>query len=210
MAKRARSKKSGSRASPRSRAPSPPPSLFSVYWRPIVTVVVLVAFAALLAWAISQTGPDEDGNGNGKELAPTYSLQDIDGHIFSSEVFKGRVVVLDLFATWCGPCAVQMEQLNRLRAHYPENVIVIVSVDVDPRETTQDVRAFKEEHGGTWYFARDTDNLNGKYDASNIPTMAVIDQEGYLVWRHQGTVSFEELRDIIQPLLICVIRTGGF
>ena len=94
-----------------------------------------------------------------------------------------------------------MEELRNLRLHYPEFVVVIISVDVDPAEDTQMVRTFRDEYSARWPFARDTDDLATKYDASSIPTMVIIDKDGNIAWRHQGLTSFEDLRLLIDPLV---------
>ena len=201
MAKRERRRRSAERAARRSSSPPPPPpGLLSEYWRPIISIVVIVAFGIVVVWAITHADLGDD-NGTDKELAPTYALQDIDGELISSDLFKGRVVILDLFATWCSPCREQILELNELRNLYPETVLTIISVDVDPGETPEQVRSFRDEHGARWYFALDTDDLSTKYDASSIPTMVIIDKDGYLVWRHQGVTRLDDLHQLIEPLL---------
>jgi thiol-disulfide isomerase/thioredoxin len=206
MGKRDRRKRrKAGRVAERSSPPPPQSDLFSENWRAITAIAIVLILAVVAIWAVTQAdwgdGGEPNGNGPDKEVAPAFALQDIDGELFSLDVFKGRVVILDLFATWCGPCRLQMEELNRLRAHYPDGVVVILSVDVDPGETSQMIRDFRDEYSATWKFARDTDDLSTKYDASSIPTMVIIDRDGYIAWRHQGVTSFEDLQQLIEPLL---------
>jgi thiol-disulfide isomerase/thioredoxin len=181
------------------------------HWRSLVLVLALVCIVAVTAYAVSTQDPDDgdddddDGNGGNNPLpvekAPTFTLDEVDGDTFSLQQFQGRVVVLDLFATWCGPCETQMGELNKLRAAYSASEVVIISIDVDQRETTQDVREFRDKFHADWTFARDTDGVGGKYNAKNIPTLALIDKDGNLVWRHAGVTGFEELSARIDPLL---------
>ena len=160
-------------------------------------IVIMIAVAYVVA---NQSGDDTPETGN-KEPAPDFSISSIDGAPVRLDAYRGRVVVLDLFATWCGPCRTQMGELNQLRAYYARSEVEILSVDVDPKETNQQIRNFRDEFNADWTFSSDTDDLSQKYDASSIPTMVVIDQDGNMVFRHAGVTTFSELQDIIDPLL---------
>ena len=205
MAKRARRNGNGNG---RRRAPSPPPSVLGPNWRTLAIVVLAFLVISVSVYAVMTRPADKDGDDDGDDdkgpapdKAPTFSLQTIDGEAFSLDQFRGKVVVLDLMATWCNPCAIQMDELNQLRAKYSENQVVILSIDVDTQETTQQLREFKEEHVANWRFAFDTDGVGNKYGASSIPTLAIIDQDGRLQWKHSGVTTFEDLKDRIEPLL---------
>ncbi len=205
MAKRARKKGS---SNGRRRAAHPPPSLLEQNWRTIAIVLVVFLIVAVSAYAIT-TSPDPDGDdGNGdnnpppvREPAPGFNVITIDGETIALDQFRGKVVVLDLMATWCGPCKTQMQYLNQLRAEYPESQVVILSIGVDTDETDQQLREFRDENYANWRFARDIDDVGGKYDASNIPTMVIVDKTGKIASRDVGVTPFEDLKDIIEPLL---------
>jgi peroxiredoxin len=181
-------------------------------WRTLAIVIVVFLVVAVSVYAITTRPGDKDddgngdGNGNGNDPPPTneaprFSLTTVDGEPISLDQFRGHVVVLDLMATWCNPCAIQMEDLNQLRAAYPEREVVILSVGVDTSESDQLLRDFRDQHYASWRFARDTDDVGTKYDAQSIPTLAIIDKDGNQVWRHSGVTSFDDLRDKIDPLL---------
>lgn len=202
MAKRAR--RNGQKKGRRRSAP-PPPSFMEQNWRTLAVVAVVIFIVGIGAYAFMTIPPGDNGNGDNnpstKEKAPTFSVTTIDGEPVSTDQLRGKVVVLDLMATWCEPCGIQMEALNQIRAQYPESRVVILSVDIDNSETDQQLRQFKEEHVANWRFAFDTDDLGTKYDASQIPRLAIIDQEGRLQWTHTGVATVENLRDHIDPLL---------
>ncbi len=200
MSKRSRNKKNGSGRRRRSSR-APPPSFWAANQRTVIGVAFIVVIMIAVAYVVAnQNGDDPPETGN-KEPAPDFSISSIDGEPVELEAYRGRVVVLDLFATWCGPCRTQMGELNQLRAYYAGSEVVILSVDVDPKETTQQIRDFRNEFNADWTFSSDTDGLGKKYDASSIPTMVVIDQDGNMVFRHAGVTTFSELQTIIEPLL---------
>lgn len=207
MAKRAR--RNGERKG-RRRAPPPPPRLARPEWRTLAIVIVVFLVIAVSAYALTsrQDDKDDDGNGNGNgnnvpptALAPDFVIQTIDDEPITLDQFKGTVVVLDLMATWCDPCALQMSELNQVRASYSDTQVTILSIGVDTQETAQQLRDFRDQHYADWRFARDTDDVGTKYDAGSIPTLAIVAKDGTLVWRHSGVVSFEDLKGRIDPLL---------
>ncbi len=200
MSKRSRNKKNGSGRRRRSSR-APPPSFWAANQRTVIGVAFIVVIMIAVAYVVAnQNGDDPPETGN-KEPAPDFSISSIDGEPVRLDAYRGRVVVLDLFATWCGPCRTQMGELNQLRAYYGRSEVEILSVDVDPKETTQQIRDFRDEFKADWTFSSDTDGLSQKYDASSIPTMVVIDQDGNMVFRHAGVTTFSELQTIIEPLL---------
>ncbi len=200
MSKRSRKKKNGSGRRRRSSR-APPPSFWAANQRTVIGVAFIIVIMIAVAYVVAnQSGDDPPDTGN-EEPAPNFSIMSIDGAPVDLEAYRGRVVVLDLFATWCGPCRTQMGELNQLRAHYGRSEVEILSVDVDPKETDQQIRDFRDEFNADWTFSSDTDGLSQKYDASSIPTMVVIDQDGNMVFRNAGVTTFSELQAIIEPLL---------
>jgi thiol-disulfide isomerase/thioredoxin len=193
----------------RRHPPPPPPSFLEQNWRALTIVVVVFLVAAVSAYAISlpsDEGDKGDGDGNGNDpppvdMAPEFVLTTVGGEQIALAQFRGKVVVLDLMATWCGPCVTQMEELNLLRAAYGPSEVVILSIGVDTSETDQQLQTFKDQNYANWQFASDTDNVGTKYDVQSIPTLAIIDKEGGLQWLHAGVTSFEDLEKRIDPLL---------
>lgn len=203
MAKRAGRKR---QKNGRRHPPPPPPSFLEQNWRMMAIVIVVFMVVAISAYSVNKVSPDDgiNGNGNGPptvEKAPVFQVTTIDGEPIALNQFRGQVVVLDLMATWCGPCATQMEELNQLRAEYTTSQVVILSIGVDTKETDQQLRTFKDQYHANWQFSGDTDNVGTKYDAQSIPTLAIIDKDGNLQWHHAGVTSFEDLQKRINPLL---------
>jgi len=167
-----------------------------------VLVVVAVIYGLYLRGGGDGGEGDQlpDGTGTG-DPAPAFSLTDLDGNAVSLQSLRGKVVVLDLFATWCGPCQSQMAELGEVREHYPTSEVVILSIDVDTSETASQAREFKSDYGATWAFAMDTDGVGERYGASAIPTLAIIDRAGKLAYRDQGLEDADALIARIDPLL---------
>jgi len=137
----------------------------------------------------------------GQEIAPDFTLVDIDGVEFSLGNFRERVVLLDFFDTLCGDCLEEIQHLKSLHQEFDENLIII-SISVSPSlDTVEKLQQFREEHEINWIIARDTIGIYGEYDVQYIPTLVIIDQEGCIQHRHVGltgeSVLSEEIYEII-------------
>jgi len=142
----------------------------------------------------------------GGKIAPDFTLTDIDGVEFSLSDYRGKVVLLDLFSTLCGPCIAEIPHLKHVHEEFGEDLIII-SISVRAHDTDEKLQQFREEQGIDWIIARDTvgvrEDLGGLW---TIPTLVTIDQEGYIRYIHEGltgprTLS-EEIGYIISRVLI--------
>lgn len=134
--------------------------------------------------------------------APPFTLTSIDGVTFSLSDYSGKVVVLTLVATWCHLCNEEMLELVQLRQAYPD--IEIITVSVDPLETEENLRDFKEKYGADWLFARDTDNLFPRYQAYRAvtPTIVIITPAGYISFRKAVVVPLEDLESAVESAYV--------
>lgn len=138
----------------------------------------------------------------GKEEAPNFTLVDINGEQFSLSDHLGKVVLLDFFATWCGPCISEIEHLKSLYNKYSPDQLVILSISVDPNsDTVQILQNFAQQYEIAWTVARDTTNVADKYGVSPIPHLVMVDTEGYKIHDHVGLTGETTLRSEIDSLL---------
>jgi thiol-disulfide isomerase/thioredoxin len=136
-----------------------------------------------------------------QELAPDFTLTDIDGSQFSLNNFRGRVVLLDFFATWCSPCLSEIPHLKSLNDEFG-NDLVIISISVSPStDSVEMLQQFRQDYKMNWIITRDTAGVSYDYGIQYIPTLVVIDQEGYIKHQHVGltdeSVLHEEIVSII-------------
>ena len=121
----------------------------------------------------------------GAEKAYEFTLVDTEGREFSLSDFRGKYVILDFFAIWCTPCKIELAHLKDLK-HQLGDEIVIISLDVDPEETEQQVKDYKRANGMDWIVARDTEYLSMPYRISALPTLVLIDPSGNIVNTYVG------------------------
>ncbi len=132
--------------------------------------------------------------------APDFKLEGIDGEEYALSSFRGKVVLLDFFATWCGPCRSMIPRLAELRGMYPPEDFVIISVDLG--ESIEKVREFAESRGMTWIVLVDPEGAAGSaYGVKAIPTLVLVDREGVIAWFHVGLTSTDVVSREVSRLI---------
>ncbi len=128
--------------------------------------------------------------------APEFSLNDLQGNTVTLSALRGRVVVIDFWATWCPPCEFQIPVLSALAdAHRGEPVDVIgISVDTDGPEV---VRAYAEEHGVRYTILLGSEALARDFGAPGFPALIVVSPDGKIHSRHVGLIEQAELESIV-------------
>lgn len=145
----------------------------------------------------SPTGEANVGTGVGN-VAPNFV--DTTDSTFSLTGLRGKVVVLDFMATWCGPCRQEMSHLKEIFSSYSDNQVVIISIDVDPTESDDVIKQFGASYGDNWVFASGPD-VGTTYGATSIPTIYIIDKQGVIAYKSVGVTSSSTLSTEINKLL---------
>ena len=114
--------------------------------------------------------------------------------------YRGKIVVLDLWATWCQPCQYQMLELRKTYENYTRDEVEILSINTDPDEGIQLIQSFLdqfEQYGYdlNWVFGNEIDNLNKYNPAGSIPRICLFDKEGNLSWQHTGIIFYKDFPD---------------
>ncbi len=121
----------------------------------------------------------------GASEAPDFTLQDLNGKSVKLSDLRGKVVILDFWATWCGPCKRTMPLLDKFYSQKAAGVEVF-GVNVWERTGTAGVKPFIEKAGYTFPILYGTNDLAAAYGVQGIPTLVVIDKHGKLAYRHVG------------------------
>lgn len=120
-----------------------------------------------------------------KELikAPDFSLADINGKRFDLSDFKGKYVYMDIWATWCGPCKVQIPFMKELEKQFHNAPIHFVSVSLDKLEDKPIWEKMVRENqmSGVQLFAGRENNFGFDYKIEYIPTFIILDKEGNIM-----------------------------
>ncbi len=115
--------------------------------------------------------------------APLWTLTDRNGNAVSLEDMRGSIVVLDFWATWCGPCVVVMPEIQSLCESYPQDQVHVYGVNI---WENGDPGSFMDEKGFTYGLLLEGDAVAEDYKVTGIPTLYVIDQEGKIAFVEVG------------------------
>jgi peroxiredoxin len=117
--------------------------------------------------------------------APDFTLRTLDGKNLRLGEQRGRVVMVNFWATWCGPCRLEMPHLNRLYDKYRASGFVLLGVNVD--EDTRNAAAVANKLGIKFPVLPDTDKrVSKQYDLSAMPSTVLIDRDGKVRHVHRG------------------------
>jgi len=119
------------------------------------------------------------------DIAPELKAKDLDGKELSLEAYKGKVVLLNFWATWCGPCRAEIPSLIRIQEAYKDR-LQIIGMDVDDDDEEQ-LRAFVKGQGINYPVAKTSLSVRLAYGGiAALPTMFVINQDNKVVQKHVG------------------------
>jgi thiol-disulfide isomerase/thioredoxin len=133
--------------------------------------------------------------------APLWTLLDMDGKVLNSSNFLGKVVMLDFWATWCGPCIEEVPHFIAMQEKYRADGLVIIGVSTDP-EGFEVVRPFVESWSVNYISTVVTPQIERDYGPVQfIPSTYIIDRGGMIVDKFVGVYSQKSFEDAILPLL---------
>lgn len=133
---------------------------------------------------------------------PPFALPNLDGVEVSLSDFEGKVVVLDLWATWCGPCKVEIPYLVELYEEFKDEGVVVIGVGLDQGGASI-LRPFVEENNVTYPILVGNRSVAQAYNVSGIPTTFMIGRDGRIHKKHVGFAPqmAQELRADVVSLL---------
>ena len=122
--------------------------------------------------------------------APAYATVSLGGDSVSLASLRGKVVLFNIWATWCHPCRDEIPELRAIHAMYQARGLELVGVSVDADGTDDAIRSFMDEFRMTYPVWRDPDErVSTRFLAIGVPATYLIDREGILRWRKTGPIA---------------------
>ena len=161
--------------------------------RPILALALLLA--ALPAAAITIKKQAE------RKKAPEFELKDASGRTVRLSDYKGKIVVLDFWATWCGPCKAEIPWLNELSKKYEAEGVVVLGISMD-EDRWDAVKPFMEKVPMSYPVLMGTRRVAYLYgDVEGLPVAFFVDREQRVAAIHAGAASRKSVEQVIKALL---------
>ena len=134
----------------------------------------------LLSWWRTPTLPDE---------APLWTLSSLEGESVSLSDFEGQTVVLNFWATWCGPCKMEIPEFRKFAADHPEIPVLGIAVDGTPST----LRQFAKQYKINYPILQGTKSVQREYNVSSLPMTIVVGPDGEVEDVHIGVMMASQL-----------------
>ncbi len=152
--------------------------------------MVVVALGLTLGWIV---GRDSGGPAEIGETAPDFTVEVIAGGEFTLSEQRGRPVVLNLWASWCEPCRIEIPDISVFAEEHPDVVVIGVSV----RDEEQSARSFAAEVEAAYPLALGTDDFEDSYPTFGLPATYVLDEDGVVTEVFNGIVDENLLAEVV-------------
>ena len=151
-------------------------------------VFMLVSLVAAILWTVASRVPSAVGaplssSPSPREgfLAPDFTLDTLDGTKVTLSDLRGKIVVINLWATWCTPCRAEMPALENAYEQYEDSGVVILGLNVTNQDSEKDIPPFVKEFGLTFPILLDRDgSVSALYQLRGLPTTYFVNREGII------------------------------
>jgi len=163
----------------------------------IIGVAVLLGVSLAVAGGVALVGRNEDEQGSDTgiqvapvkgALAPDFTLVNLEGETVSLSDFQGQPVLINLWATWCGPCRIEMPAIQSRFERYQDEGFIVLAVNFDEHQV--DVQAFGDEFGLTFQMLLDPGaEVQKLYRTRSYPSSFFVDRNGVIQVQHIGVMT---------------------
>ncbi len=164
-------------------------------------VIALLYFTNLISaastatqWALLQTGlrdADEEPDPMRADFDFAFTMKDLEGNRFPAETFKGKVIFLNLWATWCGPCRAEMPGIQALYDKVDKQKVEFIMISIDPDEALPKVKKYLKDRSFTFNAYMPAGYLTEQLTVPSIPTTFIVSKDGKIMKKEVGAMQYD-------------------
>ncbi|MDQ6932109.1 MAG: TlpA family protein disulfide reductase [Candidatus Eremiobacteraeota bacterium] len=168
-----------------------------------VTIGFVIVAAVALYYKNAQSSASSVGSGPvalAGTFAPSFPVSRLDGGWEELRHYRGKVVLINLWASWCPPCRAEMPDLQRLATRYRTKGVIVLGVDQG--ESARNAGAFAHSLGITFPILLDEEQRYGReFSALGLPTTIIVKPNGVIALGIDGALTYGQMQEAIVPLL---------
>jgi len=170
----------------------------------LVLVILLIMIFVFSGCSNNTTNNQNTTNPENRAPAPDFSWNDGNGNTVHLTDLKGKVVLLDFWATWCGPCKMTIPHIEAIYEKYKDKDVVVLGINLDTGDM-ENVKSFIDQYGMKYLVITDPKSaVAGKYMVNSIPTFFIIDKEGNIA---KTIIGFDpNIEDIISKEIDTLLK----
>lgn len=167
----------------------------------ILAIAAAISVGVFSACSRVERPPETAGNSANLKTAPDFTLKDSNGASVKLSDYRGKVVLLNFWATWCGPCKIEIPWFMEFEQQYKNKGFAVLGVAMDD-DGWNSVKPYIAEKKMNYRVVMGTDSVASAYGGiDSLPTTFVIDQEGRIAASHIGLINKDDYLKEIQSLL---------
>jgi thiol-disulfide isomerase/thioredoxin len=148
----------------------------------------LLTLGLCIGWVFLLPHCSKEGKAPSPALAPDFTLKTLDGQEMTLSKLKGKVVLLDFWATWCAPCRAAIPHLINLQKTYQEKGVEVIGMNMDKGDV-ETVRRFVKSMDIPYPITLTPEEVSRNYGVTGLPTTILIDKEGRIRQKLLGFTS---------------------
>ena len=157
----------------------------------IITTIILMTSVVFLFSGCKVSGNVSSSDGN-------FTLTDLEGNQVSLSDFKGNIVVLNFWATWCPPCIAEIPDFVKVFNEFKDKDVQFIGVS---NEDISTLKSFAADYNINYPILVDDKNIMEIWGIRAIPTTFVFDRDGQIVFKNVGMMTGEQIRNVIENIL---------
>ncbi len=174
--------------------------------KPLTIIVLIVLAIAVTLYLRTENPRQNPGSSTAEDFGPAPDMSipmGLNGKKVDLTSLHGKVVMIDFWATWCGPCKMSIPELQRIYSKHKDDGLEVIGISVDDEASRHEVDLAVKQLGMTYPVAMATDipDIRSKYTFASIPQLFIIDRKGVIRNRINGYDPNADIEGVVSKLL---------